>query len=240
MNYKNKNINPDSFKLIEYFPTFPLFKSLINNLAKVSLTRALQNYIIQNYNFHGDLLDFGGGEKSQYRSFIQCKTYSSINIDPEINPTWVIDDDEKFPCKNNIFDHIFSFNTLEHVYNAQEKLAEFYRVLKPGGDILISTPFLYPIHGHPDDFFRPSPSWYHMTLKKYGFKNIHVIPLFWGPFSTGLIASGIPGPLKNIRKYIALLMDYFYVFVQRLKYTNQEIENKSMPFSTAFVVQAIK
>ena len=199
-----------SLHLIENLPSFVRLKFLIDKIDKVSLPRALQNELIENYSFAGDLLDFGGGEKSHNRSIIKCKTYQSINIDPDINPTWVIGVDDPFPCDDECFDHVFSFNTLEHVYNAYDKLSEFYRVLRTNGDILIYTPFLYPIHGHPDDFFRPTPSWYYKALKNCGFKEIRVVPLFWGPFSTGLTTSGV-GPFQNVRKKIALFLDLLLV-----------------------------
>jgi len=235
-----KNSSQEICSSIDYFPSFSIFKSLIRKINKSSLTRALQNHIIENYNFPGDLLDFGGGDKSHYRSIINCKSYKSINIDPGIIPTWVVKEDEPFPCPNEKFDCIFSFNTLEHIFNAHEKFYEFYRVLRPKGEILISTPFLYPVHGHPDDFFRPTPSWYFESLKRCGFKRVKVIPLFWGPFSTGLTASGTLGPFKNVRKKIALLFDFLLISIKRLKYSKQEIEKIYMPISTAFLIHAIK
>lgn len=224
---------------IENLPSFVRFKFLFDKIDKVSLPRALQNELIENYSFTGDLLDFGGGERSHNRNMIKCSTYQSINIDPKINPTWVVGADDPFPCEDECFDHVFSFNTLEHIYNVQDKLSEIYRVLRPNGDILISTPFLYPIHGHPDDFFRPTPSWYHTALKDCGFKEIRVVPLFWGPFSTGLTTSGI-GPFQNIRKKIALFLDLLLIKYKQRKLTKSEIEQILIPTSTVLAVQATK
>lgn len=227
-------------QLIDNSPSFGRFKYLFQKIDKVSLTRALQNQVIQKYSFKGDLLDFGGGENSNNRSFIKCGSYKSINIDAKIKPTWVTDVDDPFPCSDESFNHIFSFNTLEHIFDINQKLSEFYRVLKPGGDVLISTPFLYPIHGHPDDFNRPTPSWYYKALKMHGFRQIKVTPLFWGPFSSGLSSSGIPGPLKTLRKRIALIADLMLILYKKRKLTNSEIEKIYMGISTVLVVQAIK
>jgi ubiquinone/menaquinone biosynthesis C-methylase UbiE len=41
---------------------------------------------------------------------------------------------------NEIFDSIVSFETIEHIYDPEKFVKELYRVLKPGGQVLISTP----------------------------------------------------------------------------------------------------
>jgi len=47
---------------------------------------------------------------------------------------------ESLPFGDEAFDAIVSFETLEHVANHKLMLAEFRRVLKPGGHLVISTP----------------------------------------------------------------------------------------------------
>lgn len=214
--------------------SFARFRYLFQKIGKISLTRALQNEVIEKYFFKGDLLDFGGGEISHYRSFIKCSSYKSINIDAKIKPTWVVDVEDPFPCSDESFDHIFSFNTLEHIFDINQKLSEFYRVLKPGGDVLISTPFLFPIHGAPDDFHRPTPSWYDKALKMHGFRQFKVTPLFWGPFSSGLSA-GIPGPFKIFRKRVALILDLLLIL-----YNKNTIKKNYSNSATVLIVQAVK
>lgn len=44
---------------------------------------------------------------------------------------------DKLPFKNEIFDAIFCFKVLPHVHNFLEALKEFYRVLKPGGVLIV-------------------------------------------------------------------------------------------------------
>lgn len=45
---------------------------------------------------------------------------------------------------------------LEHVADPQHAVAEMYRVLKPDGVLLVGTPFIFPVHHHPD-FTRFTP-----------------------------------------------------------------------------------
>lgn len=51
-------------------------------------------------------------------------------------------DAQKLPFQNNSFDIVTAFDTLEHVKSDRLALKEFYRVLRPGGFILITVPAL--------------------------------------------------------------------------------------------------
>jgi len=54
----------------------------------------------------------------------------------------VTDLNDKLPFPKNYFDLIFSDQVLEHVYNTDFLLSETYRILKPGGIMIIITPNL--------------------------------------------------------------------------------------------------
>jgi hypothetical protein len=48
------------------------------------------------------------------------------------------------------------------------------------------TPFLYRVHGHPDDFHRQTASAWHQLFERTGvtFDQLEVEPLVWDAFST--------------------------------------------------------
>lgn len=221
-------------------PTYLRYKVLSKKIRKVSLTRALQYEILESCSLKGKVLDFGGGEKVAYRDLINCSSYDSLNIDPDVNPTWVVNVGDKLPCDTGTYDTVISLNTLEHIFDAQFVINELGRVLKPGGDLFLSVPFLYPIHGHPDDFFRPTPSWFRHACENAGFTNIEVTPLTWGPFTASMICSGLPGPIKGIRKNIALLNDLLYFRLSRKRHSSSVLEKQMTTYATAFFVRATK
>lgn len=223
-------------------PSIERYKELFLTPENKSITRTLQYEQITREIFAGKTLDVGGGEKAQYKHLLNLEEYNSINIDPNIEPTWVVQVGESFPCPQNHYDNVISMNTLEHVFDAKLMLANIFSALKDGGQFYCSTPFLQSIHGHPDDYFRPTPSWYEKTLSEIGFKDIEVIPLLWGPFSTGLQCSGYPFPLRKLRKHFVLLLDVLYAKIRFNKKTNYDGEKGLLVqnYALGYYVKAIK
>lgn len=222
------------------FLTYERYMYLLRQLRKYSLTRALQYEILNNYPLKGNVLDFGGGENSLYRDIIKCDDYQSINIDQNINPTWLIGVNEKIPCEDESFDTVISLNTLEHIFDAKSVVSDLCRVLKSGGELILTVPFLFPIHGHPDDFFRPTSSWYVSILHELGFKEVDVRPLSWGPFSTAATCSGLPGPAKLFRKKCALTLDFIYHKLSLKRSSEADVFQQLEKIATGFFVRAIK
>jgi SAM-dependent methyltransferase len=58
------------------------------------------------------------------------------------------------PVPDGTADIVLSSQVLEHLENPLDALREAHRILKPGGVLLCSFPFLYPIHAAPFDYAR--------------------------------------------------------------------------------------
>ena len=61
---------------------------------------------------------------------------------------------EKLPFKDNSVDMVVSSSAIEHFKSMRNAYGEFERVVKPGGIIFISAPFIYPFHAEPSDYHR--------------------------------------------------------------------------------------
>lgn len=59
-------------------------------------------------------------------------------------------------------------DTLEHVAHPFKAMSEVYRVLKPGGVVILTVPFAFPIHAFPHDYFRYTPEGVRELLRKFG------------------------------------------------------------------------
>lgn len=195
-------------------PSFKRFLDFSSSKNKISLFRWLQYEQLFSIRLNGRTLDIGGGKKAHYLKKLIVDQYFSINIDNNMEPTWTTKPGKKLPAKSSSFDNLLCLNTVEHLFEPDEHLRESCRVLKNGGTYIAVTPFLFRVHPSPEDFFRPTAQWWNRSLSEKGFENIEVTPLLWGPFSNGAFLSGLPGPLKNLRLKVSLLMDITYHFLK--------------------------
>ncbi|OGD86897.1 hypothetical protein A2164_00995 [Candidatus Curtissbacteria bacterium RBG_13_35_7] len=122
--------------------------------------------------FSGKILDVGGG---RVRGMFKKKNekWVTVDIEKKFNPD-VVASVEKLPFKNESFNSIKATELFEHVDNFEKGLSECTRVLKKGGLLIISSPFLYPLHPDPFDFQRLSLQKWSNLAKKNGLKILKI------------------------------------------------------------------
>ena len=197
-------------------PTLTRYRALFFR-GGLSVLRSLMYERMTRCGLTGTVLDFGGGARAQYVNEMprwaapgQTSEYRSANIDPAIQPTYLLQARQPLPLDAGSFDAVLSLSTLEHVYKLDETLAELSRILQPRGRLVLLVPFMFRVHGHPDDYRRGTPSFWCRKLAQAGFDNVVVEALAWGPFSTGQAVSGLPGPFKSARRHAGLLLDVLW------------------------------
>jgi SAM-dependent methyltransferase len=127
---------------------------------------------------NGKVLDIGCGNKPYEKMFegkITDYTGCDIVQSNEMKVD-VICEATDIPLKDQSFDTIFSTQTIEHVSDHQKLLNEAWRLLKPGGYIIVSGPLYWPLHEEPYDFFRFTKHGFNYILEKAGFEVIAVNP----------------------------------------------------------------
>jgi Methylase involved in ubiquinone/menaquinone biosynthesis len=121
----------------------------------------------------GRLLDFGCGSKP-YRALFQVSEYIGTDIevsghDHQNEQIDVYYDGKTLPFDDASFDSVFSSEVFEHIFNLPEILDELHRVIKPGGHMLITLPFVWDEHEIPYDFARYTSFGIRHILTEKGF-----------------------------------------------------------------------
>jgi SAM-dependent methyltransferase len=103
----------------------------------------------------GPMLDVGCGTMPYRALFPQASPYEGLEINQERqqkNPrVTYFYDGETMPMAANHFAAILCSEVLEHSFVPERLLAECHRVLRPGGVLLLTMPFLWPEHEQPWD-----------------------------------------------------------------------------------------
>lgn len=118
----------------------------------------------------------------------------------------VFADAAKLPLLDASIDTVVCLEVLEHVREPQAALAEFSRVLKPGGVMVFSMPFLYPIHDAPHDFQRLTEYGLRRDLDAAGFDIARIAKLGHAVHAAGLLLClALVGGLYERRSWIDYL-----------------------------------
>lgn len=117
------------------------------------------------------VLDLGCGEKPFEKILLnhfEIVEYLGIDMVENSMADILLDlNIERIPFEEKSFDLIILSEVLEHLYNPMFILKEALRVLKKGGYIYISTPFLFHYHEPPHDYYRYTEFFY----KKFALEN---------------------------------------------------------------------
>lgn len=165
-------------KLLTYYKHQQFFPGIISILInpffffRLRLVGVMKKYSKE---LNGRLLDFGCGCKPYQELFEHVSEYIGVDIENEghNHEKEVIDvyyDGHTLPFEDESFDSVLSNEVLEHAPILRLSLSEIRRVLKPGGKILLTVPFVCFEHELPFDFRRLTIGGLIKELEDAGFK----------------------------------------------------------------------
>lgn len=115
-----------------------------------------------------------GGKDSPYKKYIKSNKIKILDIVSEHKPDYCCDIHHMDIIPNESFDLVLATEILEHCYDPHLAVKEIFRVLKSGGQCILTTRFFHPIHEDPHDYFRFSKDGLDYLFKDF-FKS-EVIP----------------------------------------------------------------
>jgi SAM-dependent methyltransferase len=155
------------------------------------------------------LIEFGGSN-GFIRELFNCPGYEVAENFP------IVDIHDLHQYKTNHFDFVILDEILEHVARPQVAIGEVYRILKEGGCLITSTPFMIAEHKVPEDYWRFTKSGIRELLRDFQIVETHS----WGnPSSVTYLMEGMmvtvqetiesgKFDLSNIEKYAVSVWAY--------------------------------
>ena len=138
--------------------------------ARRGLMRGLRPKLAE---LRGEIIDIGCGRKP-YRDLIVASNYVGLDIDSDVTRSLaaadVFYDGRHIPFPDSSFDGALCSQVFEHVFWPQSFVAEIHRVLKPGGRLVLTVPFVWDEHEQPNDFARYSSFGLQSVLREAGFE----------------------------------------------------------------------
>lgn len=131
--------------------------------------------------FEGSVLDLGCGMRP-YQELLGTRVRRWVGVDfastaSGRSAATVFGSALELPFGERSFDTILSTQVLEHVPRPENLLREAYRVLRPGGYLVLTAPQTGPLHEEPHDFFRYTCYGLRFLLEQAGFRVIRIKPL---------------------------------------------------------------
>ena len=136
----------------------PLFRR-IGGALSAKLTRITLDTFIERHASRRLTLDVGA-QNGPYGAYFPHRV--ALDVQRGIG-VQVIGDAQALGIRDASFDVVLCTEVLEHLPEPQRAIDEIFRVLVPGGQLLLTTRFLFPIHDAPHDYFR---------FTKYGLRHL--------------------------------------------------------------------
>ena len=143
----------------------------------------------------GRILDIGCGNRVMESLLAPETDYLGLDYPPTHAKGYtghpdLFGDGQCLPFRDAHFDNVLALDVLEHLSQPDRCVREAARVLRNGGQLIVQTPFLYPLHDMPHDFQRWTLPGLEVLLKQAGFQIVER-HIFGAPSETAAALTAI-------------------------------------------------
>lgn len=142
-----------------------------------SVYRILFNWQVQENcaGLTGEVLDLAAGAGASYQRYLPggLKVLKT-DFYADNKPDKIVDFNQPLPFEDEAIENVFLFNALNIARKPEALLAEIYRILKPGGQLFLSSLFMANEMAEPKDYWRHGYDGLLKELQEAGFQEIKI------------------------------------------------------------------
>lgn len=198
-----------------------IIKALSN--SKFLVRQNIRNFIVKNMKDKqfDVVVDIGAGN-APYKQFIKHEKYiclDSENRGKFENDFYIIDANKDLPFEEGMADLVILTEVLEHLKEPQKILFEANRILKKDGYLILTTPFAWPLHEAPIDYFRYTKYGLLYLLEKANFTDIKISPR--GNYLFALCQLFTRLLSKKIYRPLVFVLNIIGIFLNKISKNNE-------------------
>lgn len=176
-------------------------------------TKAFSRLIAETFDCPGPIYEFGSYQvegQEDYanlrdyfpgKRFVGCDMRAGLGVDR-------VEDVTDIQLPDETAGTVLCIETFEHVFEVRKAFDEVYRLLKPGGLFIITSPLNFRIHAYPDDYWRMTPSCLRRLMGPYEAKLVGFQGYFKFPHTVMAIGAKTPAPIDFAEKCAGLVAAY--------------------------------
>jgi SAM-dependent methyltransferase len=184
-----------------------------------SIYRILMNECLKLWReeIRGTVLDLACGQEPSYRRILDLKNSEKVRLvgidyNPALRPTIVANLIHSIPFKDATADVAIVSGFLHISPDPKESLKEVKRILKPGGCLILTVPFVFQYTPEPTDYWRFTEEGLSWLLYNAGFTDFEIVPV-GNRFSA---VAFLLGPFLRPRWIVAPLVYLLCLFLDRI------------------------
>ncbi len=154
--------------------------SRLNYYLKASYRRKMIDRLLAEHDhlYSGRVMDIGGKDRGKFvKPRNRVNKWFVVDITASNEPDLLADVCDLSELESEQFDVVNATELFEHVSDLEKGLRECVRVLKQNGIMIISMPFLFPIHADPSDFQRWTEHKWRQEAVSVGLEIQELIPM---------------------------------------------------------------